>query len=84
MPKVRLTESGSDSYRSTRDGLRVEQGETVEVDTDRAVYLTEHQGFEYVGGLASFDTAGTCTEILSSGDRAGEPCGRDLPCQFHS
>lgn len=26
---------------------------------------------------------GTCTETLTSGTRAGEPCGRDLPCPYH-
>ena len=55
MPTVRLTESGSDSYRAVSDGLSVERGETVEVGAERAEYLVKHQGFEYVDGLASFD-----------------------------
>lgn len=24
-----------------------------------------------------------CTEVIESGDRAGEECGRTLPCQYH-
>jgi len=24
-----------------------------------------------------------CTEIITSGDREGDICGRDLPCRFH-
>lgn len=25
----------------------------------------------------------TCQEVLTSGDREGEVCGRDRPCRFH-
>lgn len=57
MVTVRLTDEGSDAYRSTRDGLRAERGETVDVEPDRAEYLVKHQGFEVVDGLASFETA---------------------------
>lgn len=28
--------------------------------------------------------SGECEVILTSGEREGEPCGRELPCRFHS
>lgn len=34
--------------------------------------------------LADVDELNTCQEVLTTGDRAGEVCGRDLPCRFHS
>lgn len=29
------------------------------------------------------EPAGTCQHVLTSGDREGETCGRDLPCPYH-
>lgn len=28
-------------------------------------------------------SSGTCEEVITSGDREGEVCGRDRPCGFH-
>jgi len=30
------------------------------------------------------DDEATCPEPITSGERAGELCGRDLPCPYHS
>lgn len=82
MPRVRLPEeSGPGSYRH-RDGLSVEQGETVDVDEETAEYLVADWGFEHVDEPESddVDDAETCTEVKSD----GEVCGRELPCPYHS
>lgn len=34
-------------------------------------------------GGSDSDDADTCQEVLTSGDREGEICGRDRPCRFH-
>lgn len=74
MVEVRLPEdSGPGSY-THRDGLSVEQGETVDVEEDRAAYLVEEWGFEYI------DSGETCDAVKSD----GEVCGRELPCPYHS
>lgn len=76
MPHIRLPEeSGPGSYRN-RDGVSVEQGETVDVDEETAEYLVGEWGFEH----ADDPDADTCTEVKSD----GEVCGRELPCSYHS
>jgi hypothetical protein len=34
-------------------------------------------------GNPQTDEPPTCPEIITSGEREGEVCGRELPCQFH-
>ena len=58
------------------DGTRIAQGE--------ALSPTAHEQRVWPDRLETLDESETCTEILESGDREGEPCGRDLPCPFHS
>lgn len=64
-----------------RETYDVEEG-TLEVpDRSTASTLARKYG---VALSAIIVDAGTCTETIDSGDRAGEECGRDLPCQYHS
>lgn len=47
-------------------------------------YECRECGETYTLATGAADDDGTCTVELTSGQRAGEPCGRDLPCRFHS
>jgi len=37
-----------------------------------------------MGNPTDSDDEPTCPEVITSGDREGEVCGRELPCRFHS
>ena len=65
-----------ETARVRPDGTRIEQGE--------ALSPTDHEQRVWPHWLEAIDETGTCTVTLQSGDREGEPCGRDLPCPHHS
>jgi hypothetical protein len=63
----------SETPRIRSDGTRIEEGE--EFDP------TDHEQRVWPDRMRPAD--GTCDVELSSGDRAGERCGRDRPCPYH-
>lgn len=69
----------SETDRVRADGERITAGDAFDATAhERSVWPDRIEEIEEV---ADDDT---CTEIIESGDREGEVCGRSLPCSYHS
>lgn len=67
------------------ESVAIDDDGTLEAPSERAARnLAERYGLDLSDIRASSASdADTCQEVIESGDRAGEVCGRDRPCRFH-